>query len=140
MTVWRWFRDGKLLVETEQMPSGTIIVKDALGTDSTGVVLSACVSPAGQKPKIDKQIARLPDFAGKKKPSVIQSVTEVRSAMNSHRPKLKNSRDYPSAPAADSRSNSRNLIARVINLAINIQNLPVRFFFTITKLSGRRHV
>jgi predicted site-specific integrase-resolvase len=25
-TAWRWFRDGKMPVHTEQMPSGTIIV------------------------------------------------------------------------------------------------------------------
>jgi len=28
-TAWRWFKDGKLPVEAEQMPSGTIIVKGA---------------------------------------------------------------------------------------------------------------
>src|SRR5262245_50391549 len=71
MTAWRWFRDGKLPVEAEQMPTGTIIVKAAAGADSTGVVLYARVSSAAQKPEMDKQIARLLDFASKKKLSVI---------------------------------------------------------------------
>src|SRR5262249_6610230 len=93
MTAYRWFRDGKLPVETEQMPTGTIIVRDAFGADFTGAVLPACVLSAKQKPKIDKQIARLLDFAGKKNLSVIRSATEVGSAINDHPPKLKNSRD-----------------------------------------------
>jgi putative resolvase len=88
MTAWRWFRDGKLPVQAEQMPTGTIIVKDAAGADTKGVVLYAHVSSAEQKPEMDKQIARLLDFASKKKFSVIQSVTEVGSAINGHRPKL----------------------------------------------------
>lgn len=89
MTAWRWFRDGKLPVEAEQMATGTIIIKERPGLSETlGVALYARVSSAEQKPELDKQIARLLDFAGKKKFAVTQSVTEIGSAMNGHRPKL----------------------------------------------------
>ncbi|MCI0525802.1 MAG: IS607 family transposase [Acidobacteria bacterium] len=88
MTAWRWFRDGKLPVEAEQMPTGTIIVKEAIGIGDAGVALYARVSSAEQKPELDKQIARLLEFASQKKLAVIESVTEIGSAMNGHRPKL----------------------------------------------------
>ena len=87
MTAWRWFRDGRLPVEAEQMPSGTIIVKESGGA-ITGVALYARVSSSDQKADLDGQVARLLKHAQKQGWAVSQSVTEIGSGLNGHRPKL----------------------------------------------------
>jgi putative resolvase len=88
MTAWRWFRDGRLPVEAERMPSGTIIVKDSGGGTATGVALYARVSSSDRKTDLDGQVARLIKHAQKQGWAVSQSVTEIGSGLNGHRPKL----------------------------------------------------
>ena len=86
-TAYRWFAEGKLPVEYEQMPTGTIIVKD-IPSGSAGVGLYARVSSSEQKPELNNQIARLVEYATRNKLVISTSVTEIGSAMNGHRPKL----------------------------------------------------
>ncbi len=88
-TAWRMFQAGTLPVEAEQLATGTIIVKTrAEGEKAQGVALYARVSSADQKNDLDRQVARLLEYAVKKKLPIAQSVTEIGSAMNGQRTKL----------------------------------------------------
>ncbi len=87
-TAWRWFKEGNLPVPVEQMPNGTILVKDT-STELNHVVIYARVSSSDQKNDLDRQISRLLQFANSQKWAVAKTVTEIGSALNGHRPKLK---------------------------------------------------
>jgi putative resolvase len=87
-TAWRWFHDGTLPVEAEQISTGTIIVKaEALAQDNK-TALYARVSSSDQKPNLDSQIVRLTQFAVQQKLSIEKVITEIGSGMNGKRPKL----------------------------------------------------
>lgn len=86
-TAWRWFKNGTLPVQAEQLASGTILVKK-LRPDSTKVTVYARVSSSDQKADLDRQIARLVQFANSKGLLVHQTVTEIGSGLNGHRSKL----------------------------------------------------
>jgi len=85
---WKWWRDGKLPVEAEQMPSGTILVKEPQAIHG-GVALYARVSSHDQKNDLDAQLGRLSAFAVSHGLSVNKAVTEIGSGLNGHRPQLK---------------------------------------------------
>ena len=86
-TAWKWWRDGKLPVDVEQMPTGTLIVKE--GASVTGsVALYARVSSHDQKKDLDGQLGRLSIFALSKGWMVAKAVTETGSGLNGRRPKL----------------------------------------------------
>jgi putative resolvase len=81
-TAWRMFHAGTLPVEAEQLATGTIIVKTrAAGEKAQGVALYARVSSADQKNDLDRQVARLLEYAVKKRLPIAKSVTEIGSAM-----------------------------------------------------------
>ena len=86
-TAWKWWRDGKLPVEIEQMPTGTLIVKEQK-TASGSAALYARVSSHDQKKDLDGQIGRLSAFATSQGLLVSTVVTEIGSGLNGHRPKL----------------------------------------------------
>jgi putative resolvase len=86
-TAWEWFKAGKLPVDAVQMPTGTIIIKDRK-VNPGSVALYARVSSHDQKKDLDAQIGRLASFAVSKGWSVTQTVTEIGSGLNGHRPKL----------------------------------------------------
>lgn len=86
-TAWRWFKEGKLPVKAEQTKSGTILVVEATEAPNT-VAVYARVSSNDQKNDLNRQIARLVQFATAKGWSVVETVTEVGSGLNGHRPKL----------------------------------------------------
>jgi putative resolvase len=88
-TAWRMFHAGTLPVEAEQLATGTIIVKPRAEREKgQGAALYARVSSGDQKNDLDRQIARLVEYAVKKKLPVVRSATEVGSAMNGRRTKL----------------------------------------------------
>jgi len=87
-TAYRWFAEGKMPVECEQMPTGTIIVKDQIIEDGKKAALYARVSSSDERPNLDAQVARLTRFAVENKLSIEEVVTEIGSAMNGKRPKL----------------------------------------------------
>jgi len=87
-TAWRWFKAGKLPVAVEQTATGTILVKETK-IENNQVVVYARVSSSDQKNDIDRQINRLVLFANSKNWIVSETVEEVGSALNGHRPKLK---------------------------------------------------
>jgi putative resolvase len=84
-TVWRMWKKGKLPVPTEQLPTGTIIVHPPAVSADGGAVLYARVSSADQKSDLDRQIARLSEFAALQKLRVVEVVKEVGSGLNGHR-------------------------------------------------------
>jgi putative resolvase len=87
-TAWRWFNEGKLPVDAEQTPTGTILIKDTVST-SFQVAIYARVSSSDQKNDLDRQISRLVVFANSKKWLIAETVVEIGSALNGHRTKLK---------------------------------------------------
>ena len=89
-TAYRWFREGKLPVPAERLPTGTIVVKGA-GRASAAegtVAIYARVPSHDQRSDLDRQVARLSEWATAKGLSVGEVVTEVGSGMNGHRRKL----------------------------------------------------
>lgn len=84
---WRMFRDGKLPVPAEQLPTGTIIVKPPK-EQPTGVAVYARVSSSDQVSALEGQVARVVEFVTRQGLSVVRTVTEVGSGLNGHRPKL----------------------------------------------------
>ena len=65
-TAWRWYNEGKLPVEAEQTPTGTILVKEVT-TNPHQVAIYARVSSSDQKNDLDRQISRLVVFANSQK-------------------------------------------------------------------------
>ena len=84
---WRMYRDGKLPVPAEQLPTGTIIVKPPK-EGPTGVAVYARVSSSDQRSDLDGQVARVVAFVTHQGWPVVRTVTEVGSGLNGHRPKL----------------------------------------------------
>jgi putative resolvase len=87
-------REGKKLVialRKTQMPSGTVIIRDAPTSTSApvgAVALYARVSSADQKNDPDAQMGRLVGLASQQKWLIGKTVSEVGSGLNGHRPKL----------------------------------------------------
>ena len=87
-TAWRWFNEGKLPVEAEQTPTGTILIKE-VSPQPLQVAIYARVSSSDQKNDLDRQVSRLVIYANSKKWLISETVMEIGSALNGHRPKLK---------------------------------------------------
>ena len=83
-TAWRMWRDGLLPVPAEQLATGTVIIHQPTNT-ANGVALYARVSSSDQKADLDRQLARLTEFAIAHKFSIIDAVKEVGSGLNGHR-------------------------------------------------------
>ena len=86
-TAWKWWKAGKLPVEIEQMPTGTLIVKEQK-TAAGSAALYARVSGNDQKKDLDAQLGRLSAFAVSKGFTVSRAIKEIGSGLNGHRPKL----------------------------------------------------
>ncbi|WP_018291638.1 IS607 family transposase [Verrucomicrobium sp. 3C] len=83
-TAWRMWKQGRLPVPAEQLPTGTVIVH-AEAAQPNGVALYAHVSSADQKADLDRQLARLTEFALSKRLPIVKAIKEVGSGMNGHR-------------------------------------------------------
>jgi len=86
-TAWRWFTEGKLPVPAEQTATGTILIRET--SIAEGVAIYARVSSSAQKSDLDRQVRKLVMFANAQKWVVMETVIEIGSALNDHRPKLK---------------------------------------------------
>lgn len=84
---WKWWKSGKLPVEAEQMPTGTIIIKEQK-TVKGSIALYARVSSHDQKKDLDAQLGRLSTFAVSQGWTVSKAVAEIGSGLNGQRPKL----------------------------------------------------
>ncbi len=82
LTVWRWFRAGKLPVSARQLPSGTILMEEPLREGRT--VLYARVSSADQRVDLE----RLKALAAAQGWRDCEVVAEVGSGLNGKRRKL----------------------------------------------------
>jgi putative resolvase len=80
-TAWRWYKEGKLPVEAEQTPTGTIIIKEPR-EEGNQAAIYARVSSHDQKEGLEKQVGRLIMFANERKLFVTQTVVEIGSALN----------------------------------------------------------
>ncbi|MHB8332527.1 MAG: IS607 family transposase [Candidatus Dormibacteria bacterium] len=89
-TAWRWFRDGQLPVPAVRTPSGTILVgvPPAAGAATKRAVVYARVSSHDQRGDLDRQVARLTEWATAHGMAISEVVTEVGSGMNGKRRKL----------------------------------------------------
>lgn len=82
-TAWRMWKAGQLPVPAEQLPTGTVIVHAE--QRPKGVALYARVSSADQKADLDRQLARLTEYAVSQKLTIVEAVKEVGSGLNGHR-------------------------------------------------------
>jgi putative resolvase len=96
-TAYRWFREGTLPVPAERV-GRLILVKTAATPDSAGgVVVYARVSSHDQRSDLDRQVARLTEWATVVGMQVGQVVCEVGSGLNGKRPKLRRMLSDPDA-------------------------------------------
>jgi putative resolvase len=91
-TAFRWFQNGKMPCETEQMPSGTILVKENKTDNQTStqnnVYVYTRVSTYERKDCLVGQAERCVQFANQQGLSVSHVVKEIASGMNDKRKKL----------------------------------------------------
>ena len=83
-TAWRMWKDGRLPVPAEQLSTGTVILRVETGK-AGGAALYARVSSADQKGDLDRQLARLTEFAVAQKLQIVDAVKEIGSGLNGHR-------------------------------------------------------
>jgi putative resolvase len=99
-TAWKWFRDGKLPVPAVQTPSGTILVQPHAGPQPGGglgaVRLGGFPRSAAD---LDRQLARLTQWATTAGLPLARVEAEVASGMTGRRPKLRRLLADPTDPA-----------------------------------------
>src|ERR1700746_3473391 len=83
----RMGRAGQLPVPAEQLPTGTIIVKE-IKTPAHAVGLYARVSRSDQKKDWEAQLGRLLFHVKNLRCTIVKAVSEVGSGLNGRRPKL----------------------------------------------------
>ena len=79
------WRDGRLPVDAEQLPTGTVVIHAPAPEVAVGVALYARVSGADQKADLDRQLSRLTEYAVANKMPITDMVKEIASGMNGHR-------------------------------------------------------
>jgi predicted site-specific integrase-resolvase len=84
-TAWRMWKTGKLPVPAEQLPTGTVVVYPPPEPSSGGAALYARVSSSDQKADLDRQLARLTEYAVQHKLPIVDAVKEIGSGLNGHR-------------------------------------------------------
>src|ERR1700739_4867615 len=84
---WRMWRAGQLPVPAEQLPIGTIIVKE-IKTPAHAVGLYARVSSSDKRKDLEVQLGPLVVYADNHRLTIVQAVSEVGSGLNGRRPKL----------------------------------------------------
>ena len=87
-TAYTWYREGKMPHPTRKIGSRTIIV-ELPDEDNDGVGLYARVSSSDQRSDLDRQMARLFEWAAGSGLRVVCSESEVASGMNGKRTKLR---------------------------------------------------
>jgi len=87
-TAWRWVKDDAMPVSWRQLPSGTILVDAPVDEQPSAVALYARVSSHDQRNDLDRQLARLSQYAAERDLHVVEAVAEVGSGLNGKRRKL----------------------------------------------------
>ncbi|GGO75890.1 IS607 family transposase [Nonomuraea cavernae] len=91
-TAYRWFREGTLPVPAERVGPRTILVNIDANTSppvTGGVGLYARVSSHDQKADLERQVARLSQWAAKAGHTVVRVESEIASGMNGGRMKAR---------------------------------------------------
>jgi putative resolvase len=91
-TAYRWFREGTLPVPAERVGPRTILVNIDANTSppvTGGVGLYARVSSHDQKADLERQVARLSQWAAKAGHTVVRVESEIASGMNGGRAKAR---------------------------------------------------
>ncbi|MGH3828755.1 MAG: IS607 family transposase [Pseudonocardiaceae bacterium] len=89
-TAYRWFREGTLPVPAVRVNQRTVLVNPGGGEDPVGGVgLYARVSSHDQRADLDRQVARLSEWAASVGVSVVRVEAEVGSGMNGSRRKVR---------------------------------------------------
>lgn len=88
-TAYRWFRQDRMPVPARRLASGTIWVDAAPVGESGRVVVYARVSSHDQRADLDRQVARVTEWATSSGHQVGEVACEVGSGMNGNRPKLR---------------------------------------------------
>src|SRR5260370_9957568 len=93
-TAYRWWRNGTLPAPARQINARVILVDDAASTNRAAPELSAVglyarVSSHDQRCDLDRQIARLSEWATKAGAGVVRIEAEVGSGMNGARAKVR---------------------------------------------------
>ena len=81
------WKAGQLPVPAEQLPTGTIIVKE-IKAPAHAVGLYARVSSLEQRKDLEAQLGRLVVYAHNHRVTMVEAVSEVGSGLNGRRPKL----------------------------------------------------
>ena len=81
------WKAGQLPVPAEQLPTGTIIVKE-IKAPAHAVGLYARVSSSDQRKDLEAQLGRLVVYAHNHRVTIVEAVSEVGSGLNGRRPKL----------------------------------------------------
>ncbi len=87
-TAWRWVKDDLMPVPWRQTASGTILVDEAIDENPKNVALYARVSSHDQRSDLDRQLARLSQYAAEQGLHVVEAVAEVGSGLNGKRRKV----------------------------------------------------
>jgi putative resolvase len=86
-TAWRWFKDG--ILNAEQMPTGTIIVRDDTSTRvQERTVIYARVSAAENKSNLNSQAERASQYCIARGYQIGGIINEIGSGVNDQRPRL----------------------------------------------------
>ncbi|MFE4047911.1 IS607 family transposase [Streptomyces sp. YIM B13518] len=91
-TAYRWFREGTLPVPAQRVGPRTILVNvevNAAPEAVGGLGLYARVSSREQKTDLERQVARLSQWAAQAGHRVVRVEAEIASGMNGARPKVK---------------------------------------------------
>ena len=96
-TAYRWFREDRMPVAARRLESGTIWVDVADARPDGRVVVYARVSSHDQRADLDRQVARLTQWATTNGHRVGEVVTVVVSVWNGKRPKIRRVLSDPSA-------------------------------------------
>jgi predicted site-specific integrase-resolvase len=87
-TAWRWTKEDAMPVPWRKTASGTILVDAPLDEKPMAVALYARVSSHDQRQDLDRQLARLSQYAADRDLHVVAAIAEVGSGLNGKRRKL----------------------------------------------------
>ncbi|MGW6396356.1 IS607 family transposase [Streptomyces sp. NPDC055103] len=127
-TAWKWAREGKMPVPVMKTPTGRYLVLAGGDRTAGDVALYACVASADQKLDLDRQVARLTEWATGNKLAVARVVCEVGSDLKGARPKLKRLLADPdvSAIVVERRDRLARFGVEYIEAALSAQGRTVR--------------
>jgi putative resolvase len=84
-TAWRMWRDGRLPIAAEQLPTGTVIVHPPQAPAVDCAAIYARVASADQQADLERQLGRLAEYASRERLMVIRAVSEIGSGLDGHR-------------------------------------------------------